>query len=517
MKGYDRIESRRPIDSRPAERLAVAGSGVPTVYAGNRALHSRYDPAGEAEKYINTLNLREGTGFFILIEPGLGYCVPVLRRRFPGARIIALHVSDFFASGPSLAGSSLTRAPEAPASLTPDARWSPGSGVSPRRFLADLIPDTEARRLKIIEWRPSLAAYGGAYRELLAETAAFIKEIDANARTVRGFGRRWFKNALKNTALIRGALRYAPLNLPCVIAGAGPSLEETIPLIKEQRERGPLFILGVSSAVPALRAGGLEPDLVLATDGGGWALFHLYETLRAALPALAISLNAALPSQCGAAPILPISDGSLWQGFLLESLGVPYLSLPQRGTVTAAALDLALGLTVGKVFFTGMDLANRDIRTHARPYSFDRFQEERACRLSPRYSQAYSRAAEIRTAGSHDLYAAWFARQIGAYPKRVYSLGDNNPLFQSLKTGFDAPGSPGSRADFRLVPPRRPGGGPAAVQALCGALRDPALSPRLVRELGPLLLPDEPEAGAEGLIREALDLAGPYGGGGGDG
>jgi hypothetical protein len=499
------------------ERLAAAGSGAPTCYAGDRALHSRYNPAEEAEKYIAALQLRGGIRYFILIEPGLGYCVPVLRRLFPGAKIIALHVSAFFC-GP---------AGNAPAALRPDARWGPSGGTDLRSFLAAEIPDVEARAVKIIEWRPSLGAYGPAYLDLLAETAAFIKEIDANARTVRGFGRRWFKNFFKNITRVKKALRCGSLDTPWLIAGAGPSLEEAIPVIKKQRERGPLFILGVSSSVPALYAGGLKPDLVLATDGGGWALFHLYEALRLAVPALAISLNAALPSQGADLPVLLLDDGSLWQRLILKNLGVPSLSLPQRGTVTAAALDLAFRITRGKVFFTGMDLVHRDIKTHARPYSFDRLQEESATRFRPRYSQAYTRSAQMNGAGNNALYAAWFARQLASYPKRLYSLGNNHPLFAALPSGFDLaediPGDRGSGGAGGQSGPAHPGfipvslpgqgAGPAAVQTLMAALESPPFFAGLCRELGPLLLPGTEAPNPRDLAEEIRSLAGPYCGG----
>jgi hypothetical protein len=510
------------------ERLAATRSGTPTCYAGDRALHSRYDPLGEAEKYIDALPLGGEIRYFILIEPALGYCVPALRRRFPGARIIALHVSAFF--GPP----SRPRGEEPPGALRPDALWSPHIGVGLREFLAGEIPDVEARGVKIIEWRPSLRAYGSAYLELLAETAGFIKEIDANARTVRGFGRRWFRNALRNLGLIRRVLRWGSPGPSWVITGAGPSLEEAIPLIKKQREREPLLILGVSSSVPALRAGNLEPDLVLATDGGGWALFHLYETLRARTPALAASLNAALPSQCAGFPILPLSDGSLWQEIMLRTLGIPSLSLPQRGTVTAAAVDLALRLTGGKIYLAGMDFAHRDIKTHARPYSFDRLWEGTATRFKPGYSQAYVRSEAVSGSGNNALYAGWFRRQLAAYPKRLYSLGNNHPLFDALEPApaKDAPsgaaGGAAGKAAGETAEPGYPGGaffsvparerpGLTALRALTAALKDPVLAPRLCRELGPLLLPGEPEPRPEALTGEIGALAKPHGGGTGDG
>jgi hypothetical protein len=414
------------------ERIATAGTGLPTVFVGEKSLHSRYDPAGEAEKYIETLNLSalsEKIRFFILIEPGLGYTIPVLRRFFPQAKVIALHVSEFFVRFPG----------EVPENA---AQWAPGSGLSCGEFLEREIPDTGIEAVKIVEWRPALAVYGAAYKDLLEKTVTFLRRMDANARTVRGFGRRWFRNFLRNISILRVFFNIDPGSGPWIVTGAGPGLEEVLPAIADMQREGAM-VLAASSSVPALTAGGVVPDVMISTDGGGWAKFHLWDAIRCVSGRplfLAASLIAALPSQCGGFPVLPLSDGSFWQEAVLENLGIPRLILPQRGTVTATALDLALCCTKGGVFLAGMDLANRDIKTHARPYALDRYQEDRATRLDLWYSQAFVRAGQISASGSHRVYAEWFGGQLAAYPGRIRSLGKNNPVFDVLPsqalTGF---------------------------------------------------------------------------------
>jgi hypothetical protein len=460
------------------ERLAPTGSGFPTVYIGDQALHSRYNPRSEAEKYVNSLTFRGEPFFFVLIEPGLGYTIPALRKRFPSAMILSLHVSDFFRD----AGS----AGEA------DAVWGPGTGIPLQQFLEGRIPDIDAMRIGIIEWRPSLAVYGGEYLRLFAETTEFIKRIDANKRTIRNFGRRWFRNVIKNIRLIRQVPHITPLSYPLVITGAGPSLEETIPLIRKRRQQSGFFVLAAASSVSALLAGGVVPDLTLSTDGGGWALLHLYEALRR-LPetGFAAALCAALPSQMAALPWLPLGDGSLWQNLLLGGAGCPQLNFPQRGTVTASAIDLAFALTSGPVYITGTDLACRDLRTHSRPYAFDRLMEADASRLSPAYSCAFTRAAEA--SGSHGIYADWFRRHLDSYPPRLFSLGSNNPVFSFRQAGdFSSDSGDGKKRRnlFEII--EIPGERDAAYygEILNRGLETADTAEILIRELAPLLLPD---------------------------
>ncbi|MDR0553679.1 MAG: DUF115 domain-containing protein [Treponema sp.] len=509
------------------ERLTAAKDGSLTVLAGGKALHSRYDPAGEAERYLDTLENLEDARFFVLIEPCLGYVIPVLRKNYPTAKIVSLHVSDFFASNPG-AG-------------TYEASWSPGAEKNIQDFLEAEIPDTEAAAVRIIEWRPAMTVYGGAYLNLLKETIDFIKRIDANVRTIRGFGRRWFRNCLRNAGIIRRALLRLPASrqsVPWIVTGAGPSLEEAIPLIKKLREQKGGRVLAASSSAPALAAANVKPDMIISTDGGSWALFHLYESVRKwgkASPALAACIWAALPSQYGDVPIFPIGDGSLWQGIILETVlavlspetgrgfdqdsGRPAFGVfPQRGTVTASAVDLALSLTSGPVFLAGMDLAHRDIKSHAKPYAFDRLQEETAGRFAPRYSQTFARSERIAASGSNGIYAAWFKRQLADYPERLFSLGNNNPVFDPLGSldafslrdeDFPERASPGTavysieKAGTEAV--RR------AVQALTNALDHPQTTGILLGELGPLILPDREAPGPAALKAEIQTLGRRYG------
>jgi hypothetical protein len=465
------------------------------------SLHSRYNPQGEAERYINSLNLSPAVRYIILIEPGLCYLAPVLRKKNPDARVIALHAEK--PAGPC------------PVENRPDSSWYPVSGLALRDFLAGEIPDTVAGEIRIIEWRPSLAVFGKAYLELLSETAGFVKQADANARTTKQFGRRWFSNFFRNLNLLSELIIPLPFETPVVIAGAGPSLEDTIPLILKEKKHSPLLVLAVSSAVPALRAGGVDPDLIITTDGGAWALLHLNECFRGSRGQLrcAAALTAALPSQCGSSAMLAISDGSLWQGLVLRELNIPFIALPQRGTVSASALDLALALTRGNIYFTGVDLSNRDIRTHARPYSFDRLWQERAGRFDPLYSQVYSRAWGINKGGSHGIYAAWFEKQIELYPKRIFSLGANSRVFSNLSArSFGEkkrpPGGDTRMPRFTTAALRFPEqaaklGAAALRTALIGRQGRTTLSPQLIDELCSLVFPGGGPVSVEELM-EAL-------------
>jgi hypothetical protein len=467
-------------------------------------LHSRYNPQGEAERFVNSLPLAEDLRFLILIEPGLGYMIPPLRKRLPGAKIAALHAAPRETAGEFPGGTGKA-----------DAVWYPGEERDLRRFLEDSVPEIPASLIKIVEWRPALALYGEAYLKVVSETAEFVKRLDAGLRTARAFGRRWFRNFFRNLMIARKALYVPPGRAELkdlVITGAGPGLESAIPLIREMKARKPLLVLAVSSSVMALEAGGIEPDLVITSDGGGWALFHIFESLRPLAgrsPGLsqhryfALTMTAALPSQCGDFPLLFISDGSRWQNLVLKELGIPFLNLPQRGTVSAAAVDLAFFLTRGNIFVAGLDLAQDDIIGHARPYSFERLLEEKSLRLKPVYSQAFVRSREIKAGDSHKIYASWFKGQLETWPRRIYPLGKNNPLFEGGP--LEARTTSATPEPFLKVFPLKNHGNLAGRGAafLEKALENGEHGPAVWKELAPLL--SLPESWDPAAIGEVLD------------
>ena len=439
-------------------------------------------------RYIDSLNIKVDTECFILIEPGLGYLVHALREKFKHSKIITLHIDKNF--------------PQAG-----DAVLYCTDPVSAQDFLEKEVPEIDASRILIIEWRPSLNFYREAYVKLLSQVVEFIKRMDAGKRTVSAFGKRWVRNFFRNIGNVRETLLYNTMDIPVIITGSGPSLEEAIPVIKDIREKS--LVIAASSSVMALSHGGIRADIVIAADGGAWALRHIYPYFRNTSAAIAFAANlcAALPSQCGGVPWLIINDGSLWQSVILHELSLPSVIIPQRGTVTAAAVELALILSGGNIYLAGMDLCVRDIRTHARPYGFDYLFFENAGRISPAYSKCFTRSRQIQDGSSLDIYSAWFRKQLASWPERIFSLGGNHEVFGNIS----ATGYTGKETGkyFKAVPA---GDDPATFSkrgaaALLVALKDSRYTESLKTELAPLLFPDKKEVTEHDLEKAISEAA----------
>jgi len=440
------------------------------------SLHSRYNPQAEAVRYIDSLNLNASIECFILIEPGLGYIIPVLRERFKNSKILVLHVEDFpqdksFSNTFTHAGIETAKIQE---------------------FLETHIQELNIDRIKVIEWRHSLNYYKEAYLKILSSVAAFLKRADAEKRTTAAFGKRWVRNFFKNIANINHTLLYRQTEIPVIVTGSGPSLEQALPVIQKSQKN--CLIIAASSSVLALSSADIKPDIVIATDGGNWALKHIYPFYRnyknAPPSALAVNLCAALPSQCADTAQLIINDGSFWQSVVLHELALPSVIIPQRGTVTATAVDLALLLTGGNIYLAGLDFLLNDIRTHARPYCFDNLFYGSANRFNPFYSTIYSRAKQLHSGGSMNIYESWFREQLNKWQKRIYSIGGNKIFENGVPSacgGVKNTDEFFSTVSFENSNNVRERG----IQALLNAIKNPQYAQSLKQELNSLLFAGE--------------------------
>jgi hypothetical protein len=476
------------------ETLVRSQCGLDTVLVGQRTIHSRYNPLTEAERYIVSLNLKDNIQYIILAECGLCYLILPLRRKFPKAKIISLHASAFY-SGKSAA--------------PPDAEWLPGSPLGV--FLENEIDDTEADKIKIIEWRPAAYVYGEKYLNLIKDITTFVKRVDANKRTRSAFGRRWVKNVIKNCFLFNNDTGMALLtrcDSDCIVAGAGPGLENAYGAIRRLVKGGALLI-AVSSAVSALFHAGLRPDIIVACDGGNWALLHLFEAVRLfskkegrnvqPLPVLAFNFSAALPSCCTAFNLLPFSDGTLFQNLVQKCFDMPTLSFPQRGTVGASALDLAFYMSGGTVYTAGIDFSHNDIRTHAKPYAFDKILFGAANRTRPFYSLQFERAEMIISSGANRIYAEWFAAQ--NYQRKIYSVTDDTAAAENGN---------GRNSMVKHFKKSRVGNPVTRlITVLINALGSPEMNGKLTEELSGLLL-NSPPADGSSLQEELLRISMKY-------
>lgn len=209
--------------------------------------------------------------------------------------------------------------------------------------------------------------------ELLCEEYS----LEAMNRKTRAFyGPDWHRNTTLNMAYSFtcpsvGVLKDLFNGVPAIVAGAGPSLNDAIPYIKEVADKAVLIAAG--TAVRPLLDAGMVPDFTLAVDSSP-NIFKQYSACgdpEIYLVADTVVMPELFDKFCGRSFLF--SSGSVPDvDELLASFGSAPAPLAAGGTVSLSAIELARTLGCPDIILTGLDLAMAaDGTSHARGTVYD--------------------------------------------------------------------------------------------------------------------------------------------------
>ncbi len=375
--------------------------------------HSRYAPRKEAERLVDSSIGGKRPAVVFIAGGGLNYIGLVVAQRFPKAIIVSMQPCEDF-NGLELA----------PAAYC----WSPSCARTPFSVAAEALSGHHASGgVAVIEWSPVLSRYpeqSGRIRRAIRDA---LEAASSDAATSAFWARRWLRNCVRFTSAVSNNHSIVPGSSTIVIACAGPGLMDTLREIAIMREKIGLWAL--SSALPALRRYGIEPDLVIATDPGFWSAAHLRTAAGSKIP-VAMPPSAYAPASIlETSPIVALDTGLSFERAALGALGLRGLEAEAAGSAAGTALSMALSATSGPVVLAGYDLAARASDDHARPYAFDILDELASSRIMPFVSSRSTRIFDTFqvTAGSWRLSRAFSAyastiRATAADENRVYRV-----------------------------------------------------------------------------------------------
>lgn len=376
-------------------------------------LHSSYNPEAEAERFVQNLQADFKPTCLVILEGGLGYCLPFLRKRFPYAKIVCVRYCDDFHQF--------------------DKAWDfciPLKNFkSLSQNLFDLLGEENLFQCLFYEWPASAKIWQEESALAWKEIKAAMEKAKSLLATREYFGKRWLKNKFLFFDNLNKICFLKKIEKPILICASGPSLEDAIPSIIKNRER--VFLCALSSAIKPLATNNIQADLCLSSDGGYWAKKHL-DALRKNSWACPLALNpeAACPSDLfKSKKILPLcyEDDALSKK-LFEALKIEPILFKRNGTVSGSALDFFLSQSDENIFFAGLDLQNFIDKSHARPNALDTENERKDFRLS---------AKETREAKSSfynpslEIYAQWFcSKNLGS--RNVYRIAGSRKFKRTL-------------------------------------------------------------------------------------
>jgi hypothetical protein len=364
------------------------------------SFHSRYDPLKEATRHVESCLEGKRPSLVFILGGGYNYVGAVIRRDFPNTRMVVLQPSDIF---------------DQLEICQPSYRWSPSSNASLEDVLhASLQGEYISGGISIIEWNPVMQAFREKGEYIRQSLRIALELASSQSATASFWAYRWLRNCVRYAMNANVQTEMTLGTTPIVVSCAGPGLSGFYSKLRKTRGRFSLWCL--ASASLALRAHGLEPDLVIATDPGFWNAYHLHDSvgkpIPIALPPSAYAPHAVL--EYGA--MLPLDTGLTFERIALKAIGAKSISADSSGSSAGTALSLALSATKGQVFLLGLDLAARGNDDHSRPYAFDIFDTIASTRSAPEYSL---RSARILDTFAESLPPWRTSRPFSAYAKTI--------------------------------------------------------------------------------------------------
>lgn len=393
-------------------------SKKPTMLINGLYIHSPRFPEKEAEKLVSALH---DTNPVLLLGLGLGYVIDALIKRCPEKPIIiaekhfsllrkALELRDFSAF--------LSRE---------NIVWFIGGDAKGIIGALELFPGN----LEIIPNRNLMRIDADWYEGIERCVKAWSDKEDINNATLRRFGKRWVRNLGSNSEAIRDIpgisyLKGAAETFPVFLAAAGPSLDETIPFLKEIFRR--CIIVAVDTSLRFLLRHGIDPDFVVSVDPQYWNARHLD---RCPAPkSCLIAESAVYPEALRRQFKRRFLCSSLFPlGRFIEDRVDSKGSLGAGGSVATTAWDFARTLGTKEIWISGLDLAFPHLKTHFKGALF----EERSLTESGRFIPAETKNVNMLFGGRPffaegadgektltdkrlSLYASWFDNRFSQYP-----------------------------------------------------------------------------------------------------
>jgi 6-hydroxymethylpterin diphosphokinase MptE-like len=246
----------------------------------------------------------------------------------------------------------------------------------------------ESRFRRVVEV-PLCAGYRLApqiYARMRKALEEQIHEYWRNRLTLIALGSLQVRNLISNISLFPCAGDFASVStsLPVVVAGAGPSLEETIPALRAVRSE--VVLVAVDTALARLAAESMPPDVAVALEAQTANLrdFLPPPSPKGTLLACELSSHPTAARLFGSSTRFFSSEFAPLRLFArmagLRMLPCPF---PALGSVGVAAVNAALRMTTGEVFLTGLDFSYPGSLTHARGTPYHLSTLAQADRLSP--------------------------------------------------------------------------------------------------------------------------------------
>ncbi len=243
------------------------------------------------------------------------------------------------------------------------------------------------KRVILLEASSEVNQHRDFYTNVARFTQNSISQFWKNRMTLVRLGKLFSKNTLRNASRLKNAfeLQKGCIAKPILIVGAGTSLEDAIPFIKEHNDS--FFVLSIAAAVQSLVSSDIKIDAIVTLEGQ-YATDKAYVGLDdRTIPLFADIASRPNAQKCFDTVSFFISEYT--KSPLLERIKKTFPNIPvfpPLGSVGITATELALYLrkdTDIPVFFAGLDFSFPVGKTHAKESPHIKESLHSCNRLSP--------------------------------------------------------------------------------------------------------------------------------------
>ena len=307
------------------------------------------------------------------------------------------------------------------------------------------------RRLITVNLCAVYSLYKEKYDKIESVLDNEIKSFWQNKMTLIHMGRLWVKNIFFNLSFFRCSRKLETLktDLPVLVVGAGPSLEENTDWIRKVNRS--IIIIAVDTALPYLNACDIKPDFIFILESQHINLQDFIPNTFGDIPVICDISSAPFVSKMFKNRAYLFSSDFYPLGLFkrMDKHKLHAQIIPPLGSVGVAAVYTAKMITTGPVILCGLDFSYTFNRTHAKNTAFHMLALCAVNRLESGEQIVYEAVKKrplIRIEGKggetvlSDLVLLFYSRRINEVVDnsgRLFDIGQ-----KGLKTGAENIDSP---------------------------------------------------------------------------
>lgn len=319
--------------------------GVATLKYNNRYIHSKYDPIKESKILVDKYEYLVKENIILVYGLGLGYHIEEISNRNPNACIYVFEGRNDVID--------ICKRNNDKLSNTKNIKIISKRDKNFYNIFTKIIDKVK----EVIVHKPSLEMI----KDIDNKLYSVINNYNISKESVDYSGL-LKKNYIENLKVCFNNIdilldKFRIINKPVIVISAGPSLDDELKLVKENREK--FIIISVGTALHALMKNNIKPDIIVIIDGKEAVAKQLKDFKNEQIP------------------LCFLSTASRWAvatyngpKYMFYNRKEEHKTVIETGkTVAVAAMSIALNCNAMEIILLGQDLGYLNGKSHTNTYS----------------------------------------------------------------------------------------------------------------------------------------------------